>query len=595
MEKQFSKPKDQAEQYAYIPLDARTKEIRLLRLLPEVDSTLKSNVRCEIIHASLDDSPLYEALSYVWGNPDVTVAISLNGRDFQVTEDLHTALLHLRQPDEVRVVWIDALCIDQNNISERTSQVAQMGSVYRQASKVVLFLGPEEEDLNGALHFFREFAANPNLHYQTSLSPHFTYKNMTFDQRDLRVQITRFLSLPWWLRLWTAQEFALAEEAVFQYGRHLVRASLIGKCWDDLRAHRLSYCKAPHRIFSWNHTNRQEGDLDAFNKFGNRYRLRHFRSHGITSAMEFLTWVNYFRCSKTSDPRDQIFALLGLLHEDLKDKLLPNYGHSTRRAYEEFAVQMIHLTESWDILSFAQRLPGDQATDSLPLFAPDWTARIGISHGLSLRWASFDLFDTCNGSHAEVIEANQGHIVTRAMLMDEIEKIATPNWRVQWQDLAPGGDSVSHIYLPDRGTLWQTTCGGILTDATGTGFRLAQSADFRSYEKWFKWCQSGKDESETDVRFFNNAWYSVTSYRNFATTRGGFIGFVPDVAEPGDRIVILPGGKVPYVLRRSSGVDTESSSTSGVPRYEFLGDAYIHGIMHGEAYDESKLERIILM
>ena len=87
----------------------------------------------------------------------------------------------------------------------------------------------------------------------------------------------------------------------------------------------------------------------------------------------------------------------------------------------------------------------------------------------------------------------------------------------------------------------------------------------------------------------------VTDYRNFATTRGGFIGFVPDVAEPGDCIVILPGGKVPYVLRRCFDVDTESSSTWGVPRYKFLGDAYIHGVMHGEAYDESKLERIILM
>ena len=94
--------------------------------------------------------PTYEALSYVWGNSTVTLPILLNGLEFQVTTNLESALRHLRYHDRTRILWADAICIDQNDIGERGTWALQMDRVYGEVQEVIVWLGGMTERLVSA-------------------------------------------------------------------------------------------------------------------------------------------------------------------------------------------------------------------------------------------------------------------------------------------------------------------------------------------------------------------------------------------------------------------------------------------------------------
>ena len=113
--------------FQYDPLDPGARSFRLLRLLH--GST--EEIECEIFEAVFQDEHLipYEALSYAWGNLETPHTIKLNNKRLAITDNLHVALKHLRVEDEDRILWVDAICIDQKNERERGHQVQQMGDI----------------------------------------------------------------------------------------------------------------------------------------------------------------------------------------------------------------------------------------------------------------------------------------------------------------------------------------------------------------------------------------------------------------------------------------------------------------------------------
>ena len=119
-------------------------EIRLIKLQP---GSAGSDVHCILQHAKLSNQPSnrpqYEALSYEWGPQTCLQTIRINDTIQQVRENLWSALRHLRLESEPRLLWIDALCINQEDILERNQQVNQMGVIYSQARRVVVWLGQQ--------------------------------------------------------------------------------------------------------------------------------------------------------------------------------------------------------------------------------------------------------------------------------------------------------------------------------------------------------------------------------------------------------------------------------------------------------------------
>lgn len=129
------------EKYTYEPLNLGRPAIRLLSLHRGGTS---SEISCSLFQAELhqrDNAISYEALSYTWGSPDMTETIIVDGYHLNVTSHLYIALQHLRYEDEDRILWIDAICIDQGNKKERGHQVEQMGKIYKEADRVIFWLG----------------------------------------------------------------------------------------------------------------------------------------------------------------------------------------------------------------------------------------------------------------------------------------------------------------------------------------------------------------------------------------------------------------------------------------------------------------------
>jgi hypothetical protein len=158
--------------YAYEPLSKNPDEIRLLKLMPPSSS---GDIEIEIIRVPSSAPPAYEALSYVWGPPErtheVTVKTSskkcfprlsrrrrfLFGRSkfklshLAISRNLFIALQHLSLAKKPRLLWIDAICINQDNISERSEQVNKMASIYGNAQLVILWLGEEAHASSSAI------------------------------------------------------------------------------------------------------------------------------------------------------------------------------------------------------------------------------------------------------------------------------------------------------------------------------------------------------------------------------------------------------------------------------------------------------------
>lgn len=131
--------------YIHEPLPS-SRSIRLISLAPSIKFT--QPIQCEIIVLELQGPEAkvpYEALSYVWGSPTGTIPIRCQGQELLVTPNCHDALRHLRLRFSRRILWIDAICIDQGDddhaIRERNAQVQMMGDIYESASRVLIWLG----------------------------------------------------------------------------------------------------------------------------------------------------------------------------------------------------------------------------------------------------------------------------------------------------------------------------------------------------------------------------------------------------------------------------------------------------------------------
>jgi hypothetical protein len=136
--------------FRHSPLDHTIQSLRLVRLLPGLSGT--GEIQCTITHTTTEAR--YVCLSYTWGEPDIVEGnhVLINGMPFPVRQNLLDFLQMMQKTaprddgifDPGRGYWIDALCIDQNNTSEKIHQVAQMGSIFSKAELVHVWLGVYE-------------------------------------------------------------------------------------------------------------------------------------------------------------------------------------------------------------------------------------------------------------------------------------------------------------------------------------------------------------------------------------------------------------------------------------------------------------------
>ncbi|KAI3326824.1 ankyrin [Xylariaceae sp. AK1471] len=309
------------ESFTYDHIDLERPAFRLLRLLKGEGR----DVFCELFQAWLHQRESvisYEALSYTWGFPENTDSIVVNGRRLGVTMNLYLALQYLRFRDQDRILWVDAICIDQNNLKERGHQIQQMGEIYKQADRVIFWLGPATYETNvvmDSLQRLQEESVNTRckdwkradqswVELWTTLQPLLQTQYPDLETRQ-REGLQSLLSRPWFRRVWILQEVANAQAALVCCGKKSVRARFLALAPLLMDVKPDSHCQAvldimpgPSRKDSW----------------WNQSRNLH-------------TLLKNFGRSEAHDPRDMIYALLGISSDANNSNILrPDYGKSEK-------------------------------------------------------------------------------------------------------------------------------------------------------------------------------------------------------------------------------------------------------------------------
>ena len=176
--------------YCYSQLSLPTGVIRLLRLLPserDVESMQGELFEYRLRNSDKPSHP-YEALSYVWGDDEKPQSISIGNLNLDITQNLYTALLHLRDHDCSRILWVDAICINQEDNNEKGQQVQSMAKIYAKASRVIVWLGEAAVDSDQALEVIRKAAEEQST-------------NSAINETNQQTILT-LLKRPWFQRIW---------------------------------------------------------------------------------------------------------------------------------------------------------------------------------------------------------------------------------------------------------------------------------------------------------------------------------------------------------------------------------------------------------
>ena len=293
---------------------ADTDEIRLLHLQP---GATNDPLICQLVHSTLLEKPQYEALSYMWGSKESPLQIDLNGGIVDVRNNLWQALIHLRLPDTTRILWIDALCINQNDTNERNHQVSQMGRIYQNAYRVVAWLGVDDESSRIAMKFILDF--QPRTREQCRLEDLLS-RSPTIIENYIIAAICSLCFRKYWTRVWIIQELILAERIDILCGSWVCDWHQFGTALDSARdnVHNHSILNLDSRF--------QKDPRFSILIESQPLRIMDWRrSRRLPQLQELAGLCNTFGSSKCEDRHDKVFGLRALALRCCRDAVPVDY------------------------------------------------------------------------------------------------------------------------------------------------------------------------------------------------------------------------------------------------------------------------------
>lgn len=283
----------------------------------------------------------FEALSYVWGSAiglrriQVVQSVSepVNSGHLAVTSNLETALRYLRLKSVARTLWIDAICINQQDLNERAAQVPRMGQIYGQARRVVAWLGPADSDVSCPLQLLERLGAQIEMSNDGSLAIKSGVLFQEWAKEKLPVSdeqwasLSRLLHRPWFERVWIIQEISLANpDAVVMLGNSSIPYSAFRRGAFVLMQH----LDTPETL---------EVRLNGIYNV-----LLGIRGQSIPDLM----YVS--RKNHASDARDKIFGLHGLVGKQFRECIVPSYKTSYEEVYKEAMLASIATSKRLELL-----------------------------------------------------------------------------------------------------------------------------------------------------------------------------------------------------------------------------------------------------
>ncbi|KAJ4304703.1 hypothetical protein N0V90_000230 [Kalmusia sp. IMI 367209] len=314
--------------------------IRLLHLKP-VSSNV-SELRGSLKIHKLDEHCSFEAISYAWGEfPQFSQVLFLdNNKLLKITDNLYAALMAYSRPDNVRVMWADAVCINQADTDEKTQQVALMADIYSKAKIVQVWLTLASRWTTDAMSFLKNLSSRADRFGISKEVGHprliesWPTVNVTSDEAEkliddaIQNHVDYLLFRSWFNRVWVVQEVALAADLTVSCGHTNLKWIDMARALEVLRG---AYRKIPYG----EERSSMEGLKAAWGLVQHRdqFRLldRYFRRdhHRLTNLAG-----RHMSNRACSDDRDRVYAMLSMTKSHIG--MVPDYTKTVAEAYTEF-------------------------------------------------------------------------------------------------------------------------------------------------------------------------------------------------------------------------------------------------------------------
>ena len=588
----------------------------------------------------------FATLSYVWGNERDRRDILLNGAVLSVTANLETCLRALAADGEFQdryKIWVDAICINQDDEVERASQVLKMREIYSGGWTVVAWLGESDRigDMRKAFQFLRKMA---------SLSPEDQDLASLMTARPGFIEETSFFALhemmtrPYWSRLWVVQEIIMgASSTVLRCGTD----------WLDWK----SFCAGVAVLYNGDNWNLK--DLMLFSERNRRGMVYHrgwqtlslhlvHQDFRVLSRYEdeggdrlgFRRLLEIASSAHCRDVRDRVFALIGIMEPGIANEVIHNYGFDHARLFAAVAKAFILHYNNLEPL----RQANPWGTQGAPTWAADWT------WPGRMRWSrpeSDFAGPLCNsldpGPRPETIYNADGGTPARYLipdkdlklmqcdgfLLDEVAGLGAPEYGYfDWAEERLVQCSTWRSSYGDEektaNALYKALLGGrILKGKTAEGRHsalLSLPSTFKTafpqferrgwiwlasqdgyYFKWEKWRRAHnrlmlgtrtlgsyftdvvpEDAQELAYMEIYSTVCRMVMERRFMLTKNGYFGWAPDNAYDHRETNQARIGDLIAIIY---GCSTPLVIRRCGDKFQVVGEAYVEGFMDGEAMD----------
>lgn len=579
----------------YPSLGDPTCQTRLIRFEPVAESlpTDTAPIRCRLTVVNLRASVRHEyhALSYCWGGMSETSPIHVNGHIHYITTNLEAALRRAREIDRDRLIWADALCINQQDLIEKASQVDLMASIFTEASCCLFWLGNTADDPGDGRHAILEADAKKAFSLIESLArnEHYTRRgNME------EVSLGPLMKLQWWHRIWTVQEAILPQYCVAMCGPLTLPWVLFTGASANFRRHHYEMC-----------CNRAVSSLKEFNNKIQELEdtRRELISEGGTNMNRIF---QKFQDRHATDSRDKVFGLLALGATrssglTIAASLGADYSTNSHEIFTRTSLKLIRQTRVLDLL---QRAREYDRNPHLPSWVPDWAAKNDRHRIRELStWSCWDLHNASAGRKVEFgdnIIPSTDILVLAGVRVDNIAVVG--NSCEDLEAFMPQPEGSMFVNFPDR-QWWRLMVKTASVDekyALGSGsykeafmrvLTLNYLEDYDMLDNRVIRRRIAPAEVAACLREIQSSSQHQTYFRSkminhrFFITKTGLLGMGPVDVAPGDEVYVLLGGNMPFILRKAT-LPIYASQVGSF--HTLVGDAYVHGIMDGEYVDESR-------
>ncbi|KAK3370333.1 heterokaryon incompatibility protein-domain-containing protein [Podospora didyma] len=606
--------------FPYSPIQSPT-GIRLLLLLPHCDPG--AAVECQLLEVRHYQDRTYVALSYVWGEyGEPSPTILLEGHAFQVTPNLHTALKHFRHNNRPRLLWVDAICINQGDDEEKSEQVSRMQLIYRSAYTVLMWAGPKYQDSDSAMGILLgvesifEATGRPGDYYSGPAAIREKLVSaVAADQHGTAIKA--FFDRSYWHRVWILQEAVSGSKSLLCCGDYGVTWSAVSRTVLDAKRvfwliiGQLRSRESLHEVIQV---------TEAFGKLSHHADLTKKSRLGV--PIPFLDGLIASRTCGASDVRDHIYGILSIVSNvDVQ----VDYSKPAFQLYIEVTRDEILRSGNLDILSACRRWDSTQLRQRFdPLVDPlrSWidssgeSARLSYSPLDAARAAAYSLAKGSIPSLSNMLKEELGRHTLEGLGMAWL-----PSWVPRW-DLQGSSAREALAYESFhrmKGYRWHTVPGTVprcqfkgiedcqlvlsgikvdiiysMTTAWGYGsFNSQQNAFYCMVASNDDDAEASEEQSSYRQRFNNEMGWENAPLRNrpvnpatrleelrseaniimkwtrnilplnFFVTEQGFMGLYPRDLESGDVVCVLFGGRAPFILRPSG---------DGIESFHLIGE-----------------------